>query len=169
MWRDRIRYRQNLSRSRNILKFAKLGFLGAIAVFLFLFIILPIVSLTLPSPDKIVRTQGYSTQIMDRNGKVLYDVYANQNRTPVALADIPLYLRQATIAIEDKNFYQHQGFDPIGITRGILRIFRGGRAQGGSTLTQQLVKNVLLSNDRTIVRKIKEFVLAVEIEKKYTK
>lgn len=106
---------------------------------------------------------------MDRNGKVLYDVYANQNRTPVVLNDIPLYLRQATIAIEDKNFYEHQGFDPIGMTRGFLRIFRGGRAQGGSTLTQQLVKNVLLTKDRTIVRKIKEFVLAVEIEKKYTK
>ena len=97
---------------------------------------------------------------------VLYDVYANQNRQPVALNDIPLYLRQATIAIEDKNFYKHGGFDPVGIARGFLRIFTTGRAAGGSTLTQQLVKNVLLTNDRTIIRKIKEFVLAVEIEKK---
>lgn len=169
MWRERLKYRKNLAKSRVILRFAKFGFLGAIGLFLFLFIILPVVSLTLPSPDKIVRTQGFSTQIMDRNGQVLYDVYANQNRTPVALNDIPLYLRQATVSVEDKNFYGHQGFDPVGMARGVFRLFTTGRAQGGSTLTQQLVKNVLLSNDRTIVRKIKEFVLAVEIEKKYTK
>lgn len=169
MWRDRLRYRQNLSRSRNILRLAKFVFLAAVGVFLLLFIVLPVVSLTLPSPDKIVRTQGFSTQIMDRNGVVLYDVYANQNRTPEALNDIPLYLRQATISIEDKNFYSHQGFDPIGMARGFLRVFTSGRAQGGSTLTQQLVKNALLTNDRTVGRKIKEFVLAVEIEKKYTK
>jgi 1A family penicillin-binding protein len=169
MWRDRIRNRHNLSRSRNFVKWAKLAFLGVIVLFVFLFIGLPILSLTLPSPDKIVRTQGYSTQIMDRNGEILYDVYANQNRTPVALADIPLFLRQATIAIEDKNFYKHQGFDPFGMARGFLRIFTSGRAQGGSTLTQQLVKNVLLTSDYSIVRKIKEFVLAVEIERKYTK
>src|SRR4030042_3664232 len=103
MWKERLTYRKNLARSRVILRFAKFGFLGAIGIFLFLFIILPIISLTLPSPDKIVRTQGFSTEIQDRNGNVLYDVYANQNRTPVQLNDIPLYLRQATIAIEDKT------------------------------------------------------------------
>lgn len=169
MWRDRIRYRQGLSRSRNLVRLAKFGFLGVIVLSLFLFVGLPVLSLTLPSPDKIVRTQGFSTQIMDRNGEVLYDVYANQNRTPEQLNDIPLYLRQATIAVEDKNFYKHGGFDPVGLARGFLRIFISGRAQGGSTLTQQLVKNVLLTNDRTIVRKIKEFVLSIEIERKYTK
>jgi len=169
MWRDRLRYRQNLSRSRRFVRTAKFAFLGVILLFVFLFIGLPILSLTLPSPDKIVRTQGYSTQILDRNGQILYDVYANQNRTPVALEDIPLYLRQATIAIEDKNFYKHQGFDPFGMARGFLKIFVVGRAQGGSTITQQLVKNVLLTSDYSLVRKVKEFVLAVEIERKYTK
>lgn len=169
MWRDRIRYRQNLSRSRNFAKFAKLAFIGVILFFVFLFIGLPVLSLSLPSPDKIVRTQGFSTQILDRNGVVLYDVYANQNRQPVVLNDIPVFLRQATISIEDKNFYSHGGFDPVGIARGFLRIFITGRAAGGSTITQQLVKNALLTNDRTIIRKIKEFVLAVEIERKYSK
>jgi 1A family penicillin-binding protein len=152
-----------------LVQLAKLAFLGAIGFFIFLFFVLPLLAFNLPSPDKIVRTQGFSTKILDRNGNLLYDVYANQNRTPVALADIPLYLRQATISIEDKNFYKHAGFDPVGVLRGFLRIFIKGRAAGGSTLTQQLVKNVLLTNDRTIVRKIKEFVLAIQIEKKYSK
>lgn len=176
MWKERLRYRRNLSvnrhnlsRSRNVVKIAKFAFLGVILLVVLLFVALPILSLSLPSPDKIVRTQGFSTQIQDRNGQVLYDVYANQNRTPVQIADMPLFLRQATIAIEDKNFYKHSGFDPIGIARGFLRIFRSGRAAGGSTLTQQLVKNSLLTNDRTLSRKIKEFVLSVEIERKYTK
>src|SRR5258706_7741531 len=169
MWRERRRYRTELTKSRKLVKFAKLGFVGAILLLVLLFVGIPLLSLTLPSPDKIVRTQGFSTQIMDRNGSVLYDVYANQNRTPENLNDIPLYLRQATISIEDKNFYTHSGFDPIGMARGFLRIFTTGRAQGGSTITQQLVKNALLTNDRTIIRKVKEFVLAVEIEKKYTK
>lgn len=164
-----MRYRQNLTRSRNLVRIAKFVFLGVILLFVLLFVALPLLSLTLPSPDKIVRQTGFSTQILDRNGQVLYDVYANQNRQPEALNDIPLYLRQATISIEDKNFYAHSGFDPIGMARGFLRIFTKGRAQGGSTLTQQLVKNALLTNDRTIIRKIKEFVLSVEIERKYTK
>lgn len=146
-----------------------MAFVGVLGLFLLLFVLIPIFSLTLPSPDKIVRTQGFSTQITDRNGTLLYDVYANQNRTPVSFDDIPVYLRQATIAIEDKNFYAHSGFDPIGFIRGLTRVFVGRRAAGGSTLTQQLVKNVLLTNDRTLNRKLKEFALSVQIERKYTK
>jgi membrane peptidoglycan carboxypeptidase len=169
MWRERIRYRQSLTRSRKLVKLAKLAFFGVIGFFIFLFFVLPLLSFGLPSPDKIVRTQGFSTKILDRNGKLLYDVYANQNRTPVAITDVPAYLKQATIAIEDKNFYKHQGFDPFGMLRGFLRIFTQGRAEGGSTITQQLVKNVLLTNDRTVIRKIKEFVLAIQIERKYSK
>ncbi len=169
MWRDRRQYRQSLTRSRKLVKFAKIGFFGVVGFFIFLFFVLPLLSFGLPSPDKIVRTQGFSTKILDRSGELLYDVYANQNRTPIVITDVPAYLKQATISIEDKNFYKHQGFDPIGILRGFLKVFTQGRAEGGSTLTQQLVKNVLLTNDRTILRKIKEFVLAVQIEKKYSK
>jgi 1A family penicillin-binding protein len=168
-WRDRRTLGKSLSRSRKLAKWAKIAFFAAIGFFVFLFFVLPLLAFNLPSPDKIVRTQGFSTKILDRNGKLLYDIYANQNRTPVRLDDMPIYLRQATIAIEDKNFYKHQGFDPVGILRGFLRIFTRGRAAGGSTLTQQLVKNVLLTNDRTMVRKVKEFVLAIQIEKKYSK
>lgn len=168
-WRDRRLFGKSLSRSRRLVKWAKIAFFGIIGFFIFLFFILPVLAFNLPSPDKIVRTQGFSTKILDRDGNLLYDIYANQNRTPVQLAEIPDYLKQATVAVEDKNFYKHQGFDPLGILRGFLRIFTGRRAAGGSTLTQQLVKNVLLTNDRTLVRKAKEFVLAIQIEKKYTK
>ncbi len=169
IWRDRRRYRTNVVKSRKVVLFAKLAFLGVILLAILMFVAVPIFSLTLPSPDKIVRTQGFATQILDRNGQVLYDVYANQDRTPVSLSDIPDYLKEATIATEDKNFYTHPGFDLLGILRGLSRIVTTGRAEGGSTLTQQLVKNVLLTDNRTITRKIKELVLSLEIERKYSK
>ena len=148
---------------------AKLAFIGIIGIFLVSFVVFPIIAFNLPSPEKIVRREGFSTKILDRNGEVLYDIFENQRRTPVNLDEVPTYLKQATIAVEDKNFYKHQGFDPLGMIRGFSRIITLGRAQGGSTLTQQLVKNVLLSPERSIFRKIKEFVLAVQIEKKYSK
>lgn len=175
MWRDRLRrrnyggYSEGLSKSRRLVRLAKLAFLGVVVFFLASFIILPLLAFNLPSPDKIIRKEGFSTKILDRNGEVLYDIYANQNRTPVALDEIPLYLRQATISIEDKNFYKHEGFDPTGMLRAVVNIAFRGKLQGGSTLTQQLVKNVLLTSDRTIIRKVKEFVLAIQIERKYTK
>lgn len=169
MWRERRQYRQSIGRSRNLVKIAKFGFFGVIGLFIFMFFVLPLLAFGLPSPDKIVRNEGFSTKILDRNGAVLYDIYSNQRRTPVDIKDVPLYLRQATIAIEDKNFYKHGGFDPFGMARGFLKIFISGRAQGGSTLTQQLVKNVLLTSDRTLLRKVKEFVLSIQIERKYTK
>ncbi len=169
MWRDRVRRSQRVVKSKKLAALAKLIFIGAIGILLLSFLVLPLLALNLPSPDKVVRHEGYATQILDRNGETLYNVYVDQRRNPVGLSDIPLYLRQATIAIEDKNFYKHKGFDVLGITRGFTRIFTRGYAQGGSTLTQQLVKNVLLTSERSIVRKIKEFVLAIQIEKKYSK
>lgn len=169
MWKARRRLRIRASNSKNIAKLAKLGFLGIIGFFLILVIVLPLLSFGLPSPDKVVRREGFSTKILDRNGKSLYDIFDNERRTPINIADMPLYLKQATVAIEDKNFYSHNGFDILGTIRGLSRFFTRGYAQGGSTLTQQLVKNVLLSSERSALRKIKEFILAVQIERKYTK
>jgi 1A family penicillin-binding protein len=148
---------------------AKLGFIGVVFTFLGLLILFPIMAFSLPSPEKVLRREGFSTKILDRNGRVLYDIYADQNRTPVELSEVPKYLRDATVAIEDKNFYLHKGFDPIGILRGLSRIFTRGYAQGGSTLTQQLVKNVLLTSERTLSRKFREFILAIQIERRYSK
>ncbi len=123
----------------------------------------------LPSPDKVQRREGFATKIYDRNGKLLYDVFSGKRRNPVDINQVPLVVKQATISIEDKNFYKHGGFDVGGILRGAFRSIFLGRLQGGSTLTQQLVKNALLTQQRTITRKLKEFILTVQVERKYTK
>lgn len=174
MWRARRRQRfaekpSGLKNSRNIVKIAKFGFLGVIGFFILAIIILPLISFGLPSPDKVVRREGFSTKILDRNGKSLYDIFENERRTPIKIEDMPDYLKKGTVAIEDKNFYTHNGFDILGTIRGLSRIVTRGYAQGGSTLTQQLVKNVLLTSERSVWRKVKEFILAVQIERKYTK
>ena len=156
-------------KSRRMVRFAKLAFLGTILLFVGTFIILPFFAFNLPSPDKVVRREGFSSKIYDRNGDVLYDIFSDQNRNPVKFGEIPQDLKDATIAIEDKNFYRHGGFDPMGMLRGFSRLFTRGYAQGGSTLTQQLVKNVLLTPERSVFRKIREFILAVQIERKYSK
>ena len=124
-----------------------------------------------PSPAKLVKTPApISTQILDRNGKILYEVYSDFKRTPITLENIPLTVQQATIAIEDKNFYQHHGLDTVAIIRATFNTLTGKRLEGGSTITQQLVKNPLLSDpSRTITRKIKEAILAIATEITYNK
>ncbi len=123
----------------------------------------------LPSPDKVVRNEGFSTKIFDRNGKLLYDVFSGERMTPVDLSEVPKILQQATVAIEDKSFYTHTGVDPLTPLRIAYNLVVKRRIVGGSTLTQQLVKIVLLSNERTITRKLKEFILTLQVESKYDK
>lgn len=125
----------------------------------------------IPSPDELVsRDVAASTKIYDRNGELLYDIFQNQNRTPVKFEDIPDVMKKATIAIEDKDFYKHQGFDVTGILRsGWLFIIHRRIEGGGSTLTQQLVKNALLTSDQSIIRKIKELIIAIQVERTYDK
>lgn len=160
---------RRINRSRFWARLAFLSFLGAVGGVILLLVVFPLFALGLPSPEKIVRQEGFSTKIYDRNQELLYDVFLKQKRTPVKFEEVPLHLRQATVAIEDKNFYKHEGFDPLGIVRAAINTIIKGRLEGGSTLTQQLVKNVLLSSERTIFRKIREFILAVQIERRYTK
>src|SRR3990167_4147542 len=124
----------------------------------------------LPSPDKLSEKNfQQSTKIYDRNGALLYNVYGEQNRTLVKLDKIHEDLQNATIAIEDKNFYKHKGFDFFGLARAVRDAVFRKRVTGASTLTQQLVKNALLSPERTITRKAKEFILSIQIERRYTK
>lgn len=125
----------------------------------------------LPSPTKLTSKENFavSTQIFDRNGVLLYEIFGDENRTPIVLADLPPHVTQATIAIEDKNFYRHFGFDVMGITRAIMNNLRGETVVGGSTITQQLVKNALLTNEKSLTRKAKEGVLAIFTEVIYTK
>lgn len=161
--------KNRIVRTQKMAKFAKLFFISIVILILGFIITVPVLSLTLPSPENIVRKEGFATKILDRNGKLLYDIFVKERRTPVELSEIPDYLKQATIAVEDKNFYTHQGFDPLGMIRGLSRLITRGRAQGGSTLTQQLVKNVLLTSERSVLRKVREFVLALQIESRYSK
>ena len=125
----------------------------------------------IPSPEDLTnRDVAAATKILDKNGELLYDIYLDQNRTPVKLSEIPTYVKEATISIEDKDFYKHGGFSIIGITRALFdTITSRSIAGGGSTLTQQLVKNALLTSETSLVRKLKELILAIQVEKKYTK
>jgi 1A family penicillin-binding protein len=124
----------------------------------------------LPSPGKLGSDQfPVSTQIMDRNGLLLYEIYTDQNRTPIKIEELPKYIPQATIAIEDKNFYKHHGFAWEGITRALLNTIFKRNLQGGSTITQQLVKTTLLTPERTITRKIREALLSIATEARYRK
>jgi 1A family penicillin-binding protein len=124
----------------------------------------------LPSPGKLGSDEfPVSTKILDRNGRLLYEIYTDQNRTPVKLTDLPEYVQQATIAIEDKNFYRHHGFAWEGILRAMLNTVFKQKLQGGSTITQQLVKTTLLTPERTLRRKIREALLALATEIRYSK
>lgn len=142
---------------------------GIIILLVFTFGSIAYIARDIPSPGKINITKTSSTVFYDRNDKVLFEMYRDKNRIPVSIQNVPKTLQQATIAIEDKSFYSHKGFSPMGMIRGLISTMFKGQLAGGSTLTQQLVKNVLLTQDRTVKRKIKEFVLSVEIERRFTK
>ncbi len=106
-----------------------------------------------------------STKIYDRTGSILlYDTGTNAKMTFAALSDISPFVQKGTIAIEDSNFYNNVGVEPLSILRAVLADFiSGGFKQGASTITQQVVKNSLLTQDKTITRKIKEWVLAIKL------
>jgi len=152
-------------------KIARLAFFSLIGFFIFAFIAFFWFSRDLPTPGKLSASNfSQSTRIFDRNGILLYDIYRDENRTYITLDQIPKKLQEATIAIEDKDFYQNQGFSIIGYLRAFRNAILSRRiAGGGSTLTQQLVKNTLLSSEQTVARKIKEFILAIQVDRKYTK
>jgi 1A family penicillin-binding protein len=149
-------------------------------IFLFLIVIVPLAGVgvyayfakDLPSVvDLQNRKLIESTKIFDRTGEVLlYEVHGKENRTIVQSGDIPKVVRDAFIAAEDRNFYQHNGVNLSSIVRSLIKnIESGDRSQGGSTITQQFVKNALLSNQKTYIRKLQEAILSVQIERQYSK
>ncbi|OGM00468.1 hypothetical protein A2501_00710 [Candidatus Uhrbacteria bacterium RIFOXYC12_FULL_57_11] len=152
------------------------GSLGALGTFAYY-------SRNLPDPSQLTeRSISQTTKIYDRTGEhLLYEVYGEENRTlvkiqegfckddPALMTDpsgIPLHMLQATITAEDRAFCEHGGFSVKGLLRAA--IFLGQRG-GGSTLTQQLVKNAILSNERHLSRKIKELIISIELERRYSK
>lgn len=129
------------------------------------------VSRDLPSPDGVInRSITVSTKIYDRTGEtVLYDIHGDIKRTLIDLNDVPEYAIQATLAAEDRNFYQHKGFSITGIIRSVVKNIFTGSKVGGSTLTQQFVKNAVLTNEKTYTRKIKELIISYQLENKFSK
>ncbi|MGB9598747.1 MAG: transglycosylase domain-containing protein, partial [Minisyncoccales bacterium] len=126
----------------------------------------------LPRPEKFSeRKLIQSSKIYDRTGEVLlYEIYGEERRTWVPLDKIPDYLKKAVISVEDKNFYSHFGIDFKSIARSILANLKIKRPlYGGSTIPQQLVRSTFLSNEKTIERKIKEIVLSIELDRRYSK
>jgi len=123
----------------------------------------------LPDLSKGPEPLAETSVIYDRDGQVLVELHAEQNRTYVALATIPLPLRQAVIATEDQRFYEHEGVDPLGILRALWVDITQGKRHGGSTITQQYVVNTFVKRENTITRKVKEAILAYRLEDSYTK
>lgn len=157
------------SHTQNVLRLSILAGIAALGVFAAWALFASV-----PAVDTIQnRIVGESTKIYDRTGEVLlYDVHGAMRRTEIPLENISPYIRNATVAIEDDTFYQHKGFRPLSFLRAVLvnlRLIPGIVGQGGSTITQQVVKNTLLTQDKTIIRKAKEIVLALKLEHIATK
>lgn len=111
-----------------------------------------------------------SSQILDENGVLIANIHATENRTIVDIDKIPKNLQVAFISVEDNRFYEHHGVDFRGVFRALYaNITHGEVAQGGSTITQQLAKNAFLSQDRTFKRKLQEMIIAIRLERQYTK
>lgn len=112
-----------------------------------------------------------STKIYDRTGDhLLYDIHGEEKRTQIKFEDMPESVRYATIVLEDQSFYHHPGFDVRGLASAVLsNVINVGGGRGGSTITQQFVKNSLLTDERSLSRKVKELILAIEIELKFSK
>lgn len=158
--------------SRSWLKrIISIGIIGALCALIIAFISIAWFSRDLPEPGgEIKRDTPISTKIYDRTGEtVLFEFFSDEKRTPVQLEALPRYVKWAVITTEDRNFYSHSGFDIKGFARALIRNILGRDRSGGSTITQQLIKNALLTNEKTITRKIKELVLAWQLEQKFTK
>ncbi len=126
----------------------------------------------LPRPEVFLeRHQAMPTRIYDRTGKTLLrTIYGEERRRLVSLADVPDHVVKAVLATEDANFFQHQGIDPRGIVRAIFVNLRLRRAaQGASTISQQLIRSTFLTLERTVERKLREIILTLELERRYSK
>ena len=138
-----------------------LGFVAGVAIFAYAYF-----TVSIPDPKAFVNSQSTIIQYVDGTeiGRL-----GSENRTSVKLASVPLELRHAVLAAEDRNFYNEHAFSPTGILRAIYNNLRGGSLQGGSTITQQYAKTAFLTPERSIQRKIKEIVIAVKLESQFSK
>ncbi len=125
---------------------------------------------SLPDPKQL---EGFpnkvSTKILDRNGVLLYQIFEEENRSLINISSLQKHTTNAFLAAEDKDFYKHHGFSITGLIRALYKNIFNQKIEGGSTITQQLVKNTLLSNEKTYIRKIKELILAIKVEMTFPK
>lgn len=165
-------FRQWLSRGKAIFTHLELPVAAVAAIVAIpLLLSLTLILKDLPAPAELTnRPIPLTTKIYDRNGKLLYDIYESQNRTVIPFSEIPPVVREATLATEDKDFYHHGGINLVGgVLRAVKDMILYRHTEGGSTITQQLIKISLLSPEQTILRKIREAILAFWTEQIYSK
>lgn len=163
--------KKNKWKKRGVLALKVFGILCA-AGLLFVIGVFAYFAKDLPEPGKVnTRAINESTKIYDRTGTILlYDIHGEEKRTLIPHEEIPLVIKQATISLEDRNFYHHPGFDVKGVINAIFsNVLHIGGGRGGSTITQQFVKNSILTDERSLSRKVKELILAIEIELRFSK
>jgi membrane peptidoglycan carboxypeptidase len=162
---------QKLS-TKKILAYTTLASIGLfLGGMILLTLLIAVLSINLPDVTKLENlAQAQSTQIFDRNGELLYTVHGEENREYIPFSEISEHAVDATIAIEDDQFWNHKGFDLEGIFKaGLHEVFGIGARRGGSTITQQYIKNAFLTSQRSYVRKVRELILSVRIEQAYNK
>ena len=157
---------------RLLLFFLKISFIATILILITVVGVFVYFTKDLPDPT-VLKTQevAESTKIYDRTGTVLlYDIHGEEQRTIIPYEEIPIIVKNATIAVEDEKFWKHKGIDIRAMLRALSVVIKTRKfEQGGSTITQQLIKKSFLTSDKTVVRKIREIVLAVALERKYSK
>ena len=143
-----------------------LGIIGVISIIVYIYIL----SLQLPSTDEFSKFKYTEPMVVyDAKGNIIAELGA-ERRYPVSIEQMPPYVYQAVVAVEDARFYEHSGIDPWGIMRAMVSNIKAGRmVEGGSTLTQQLVKVIYLSPERKLKRKIKEAIIAYRLDKELSK
>ncbi len=171
LWKKRPKLSKKKKKSLRK-KTKKIFIWGSVMGIMSVFILFAWAGKDLPDPDKLTDRQvAESTKIYDRTGEhLLYEIFADKKRTIVELEEIPQHLIDGVIATEDSKFYEHKGIRPLSMLRAVVMgLLPGKRVAGTSTLTQQLVKNAILTNERKISRKIKEVILSVQLEQKFDK
>lgn len=166
-----VRSRRSVPRRRPVLRILALVFaLAAVAVGISGCVMYNSVVNSLPDPTKPLNGTDLSTRILDRNGKTITTLFADQNRQYVSLKEIPRVVQKAVIATEDQRYYEHAGVDLIGMLRALVTDIRAGaKVQGGSTITQQYVKQAFVGDERSLRRKFTEALMAYRLEQKYSK
>lgn len=165
---NKLQPRPEMNRFKRTWRYGAIGILAFFALSLGVTLLYALWILLFFSPGRVGPKD--STLIMDREGNLLYTIHGEENRESLkSLDEISPYMTDAIVAIEDDEFYEHMGIDLSALTKAVLSEFGIGAPRGGSTLTQQLVKNTVLSSERSYIRKYREIVMSLVLELKFSK